>query len=72
MATAFTFVGIVALLDLIVVAGLVQHSLALFGSVVGFWVPLVLIFSVTWATGELLSTLPWKRTVPAQAQSRIA
>ena len=60
LATAFTFVGIVGMLDFIVVAGLVQHSLALFGSVVGVWAPLVLIFFVTWATGELLSTLPWK------------
>ena len=69
LATALTFVGIVALLDCIVVAGLVQHSLALFGSVVGFWVPLALIFGVTWATGELLSTLPWKsRAVQAQSQ----
>jgi hypothetical protein len=61
----------VALLDSIV-AGLVQHSLALFGSVVGLWVPLVLIVGVTWATGELLSTLPWKSAVPARVQSRIA
>ena len=73
IATALTFVGIVALLDSIVVAGFVQRSLALFGSVVGLWVPLVLIFGVTWATGELCSTLPWKRAdaVP-QVQSRIA
>ena len=72
IATAFTFVGIVGMLDFIVVAGLVQRSLALFGSVVGVWAPLVLIFFVTWATGELLSTLPWKRAVPAEALSRIA
>jgi hypothetical protein len=57
--TAFTFVGIVALLDLVVVAGLLQHSLAMFGSVTGSWLPFTLIFLATWVTGELMSTLPW-------------
>jgi menaquinone-dependent protoporphyrinogen oxidase len=72
ISTALTFVGIVALLDSVVVAALVQRSLVLFGSVVGFWVPLALIFGVTWATGECLSMMPSKNAVLAQTQHRIA
>jgi hypothetical protein len=70
--TAVTFVGIVALLDSVVVAGLVQRSFVLFGSVLGFWVPLALIFGVTWATGECLSMMPPKNAMLAQTQRRIA
>jgi hypothetical protein len=66
-ATALAFVGIVALLDLIIIAGLVQQSLALFGSILGLWLPLVSIDVATWATGELLSTLPWTRAPQKQA-----
>ena len=72
LPTAATFVGIVALLDSVVVAGLIQRSLVLFGSVVGFWVPLALIFGVTWATGECLSMMPPKHAVLAHTQRRIA
>jgi hypothetical protein len=50
------------LLDLIVVAGLVEQSLQLLGSVVGFWLPLLLILLVTWVTGEVLSMLPSRST----------
>lgn len=63
---------IVALLDSVVVAGLVQRSFVLFGSVLGFWVPLALIFGVTWATGECLSMMPPKNAILAQTQRRIA
>jgi hypothetical protein len=58
MPTALAFVGIVATLDVLVVAGLVQHSLRMFGSVLGSWLPLSLIFAVTWATGEFASMSP--------------
>jgi hypothetical protein len=58
LATATAFVGIAALFDLVVVAGLVQHSVAMFGSVAGSWLPLVLIFGATWATGEILLMMP--------------
>lgn len=58
LPTALAFTGIVALLDLIVVAGLVQHSLDMFRSFVGSWLPFALVFIVTWATGEVMSRLP--------------
>jgi menaquinone-dependent protoporphyrinogen oxidase len=52
VATALVFVTTVAFLDLFVVAGVVQHSATMFVSVVGLWIPLALIFLVTWAAGE--------------------
>lgn len=72
LSTAVTFVAIVALLDSVVVVGLVQRSLVLFESVVGFWVPLALNFGVTWATGECLSIMPPKNVILAQTPRRIA
>ena len=51
--------AIVALLDAVVVAGGVLHSLKMFGSIAGTWLPFALIFLATWATGELMSTMPW-------------
>jgi hypothetical protein len=59
IGTALAFVAIVALLDLTVVAGFVQRSLAMFGSVMGTWVPFTLIVAVTWATGQ------WRWLAPA-------
>ncbi len=58
MATAFAFAGIVALLDAVVVAGWIQRSPAMFGSVAGTWLPLLLIFAVTWASGEAVWMTP--------------
>ena len=65
LPTALAFAGIVAALDLIV-SGLVQGSYGLFASAAGFWAPLAIVLVVTWATGAILSTLPW----PKQAQAR--
>jgi menaquinone-dependent protoporphyrinogen oxidase len=50
--TALAFVAIVALLDAVVIAGLIQRSAAMFASVIGVWVPLGLIGAVTWTVGE--------------------
>jgi len=58
LVVAALFTATVALLDLVVVAGAVQRSLAMFGSLVGTWLPFWLVFATTWATGELISTLP--------------
>ncbi len=59
--TAFAFVGLVAVLDLVVVAGWIQHSLVMFGSISGSWLPFVLIFVATWVTGEVMSMQPWPK-----------
>jgi menaquinone-dependent protoporphyrinogen oxidase len=63
LATAFTFVAVVALLD--VVAGLVEHGLAMFASVLGTWLPLALIFGAAWATGVLAQMAPMRRARPS-------
>lgn len=52
VATAATFVAIVAILDAAIVAGLAgQH--AMLHSALGFWIPLVAIFAMTAAVGIL-------------------
>jgi hypothetical protein len=58
LPTAAHWTATVALLDLVVVAGAVLRSLAMFGSIAGTWLPLALIFTATWATGEVMSMLP--------------
>jgi menaquinone-dependent protoporphyrinogen oxidase len=67
LPAALTMVATVALLDLAVVAGVLQHSLAMFASFVGSWLPMLLIFVATWATGEVMSTQPWPEA-PARAR----
>ncbi len=51
LRAAVVMVGIVALLDLIVVACFIEQSLAMFRSVLGTWLPLLLVFLAVWATG---------------------
>lgn len=51
LRAAAVMVGIVALLDLIVVGCFVEHSLEMFGSIVGTWLPLLLVFLAVWTTG---------------------
>ena len=53
LGTALVFTATVALVDLVVVAGLAQHSLAMFRSVAGTWLPFGLIFLVTFLTGQV-------------------
>ena len=60
--TAWAFVTIIGLLDLIVVAGLIQRSLVMFASA-STWIPLALIFGVTWAAGE------WRWMAPSVRQT---
>jgi hypothetical protein len=36
----------------------------MFASVAGTWLPLALIFAATWATGAIMSTLPWPKGAP--------
>ena len=51
LVTAALFLGLVATLDLVVVAAFILRSFAMFGSLLGTWLPFVLIFAATWATG---------------------
>ena len=59
LATALTWTGIVAVLDVLVVAWAIQGSFELLTSFAGLWLPLILTFGVTWGVGALMSTLPW-------------
>ncbi len=52
LATAALFTAIVVALDVFVVAMLIQRSFAMFASPLGTWLPLLLIFTSTWATGS--------------------
>lgn len=58
LPTAITWTAVVMVLDLVIVAGLVMRSLAMFESILGTWLPFALIFLATWATGALMSTMP--------------
>jgi menaquinone-dependent protoporphyrinogen oxidase len=59
LPTAVAWTAIVVLLDAVVIAGAVLRSLQMFGSVAGTWLPFTMIFVATWATGALMSTMPW-------------
>jgi menaquinone-dependent protoporphyrinogen oxidase len=66
VVVASVFTATVAVLDLAVVAGLGEHSLAMFRSLTGTWLPFALIFGVTWAMGEAISMGPLTRPVEAK------
>ena len=51
LLAATTFLGVVIVMDVGVVALLVERSFAMFGSVLGTWLPFLLIFVSTWWTG---------------------
>jgi menaquinone-dependent protoporphyrinogen oxidase len=67
LPTAVAWIAIVALLDLLVVAGLVERSFDMFRSVGGTWLPFALIFLVTWVVGNLASAIPTKRNAEETA-----
>jgi hypothetical protein len=53
--TAAAFLGIVVVMDVFVVALLIERSFEMFESVLGTWLPFLLIFSSTWCTGVAVS-----------------
>ena len=55
LQTALIFVGIVICVDFFVVALLINHSLDMFASLLGTWIPFALIFTSTYLTGLYLS-----------------
>jgi hypothetical protein len=54
LATAALFVAIIMGMDLLVVALLINRSLAMFASALGTWIPFALIFASTALTGTLV------------------
>jgi hypothetical protein len=53
LQTAAAFTLIVVLLDAAIVAQFIERSYAMFFSILGTWLPFVLIFLATWASGQL-------------------
>jgi menaquinone-dependent protoporphyrinogen oxidase len=58
LPVALSWAIIVAVLDWVVIAGVVQRDFSMFQSVVGTWLPFLLILLVTWATGVMISMMP--------------
>jgi len=54
LRTAITFLAIVITMDFVLVALVIERSLAMFESFIGTWLPFVLIFLSTWLTGLAL------------------
>jgi membrane associated rhomboid family serine protease len=51
LRTAAVFLGVVVVMDVFVVALLVERSFEMFASILGTWLPFLLIFLSTWCTG---------------------
>jgi len=56
--TAVTFTLVVALLDVLIVASLIERSYEMFNNALGTWIPFVMIFVATLFTGVLFRPLP--------------
>jgi len=55
LKTALVFLGFVIGMDFFIVALLINHSLDMFTSFLGTWLPFTLIFLSTWITGEIVN-----------------
>ena len=53
LQTAFIFLAVLIVMDVFVVAMLIEKSFAMFASPLGTWLPLALIFSSTYITGVI-------------------
>lgn len=51
---AVSFVTISLLLDFFVVAMLIEKNFVMFSSIIGVWIPQILIFTAAYATGRLM------------------
>ena len=51
LQTALLFIGVVIVMDVFVVALLIEKNFAMLASPLGTWLPLALIFSITYLTG---------------------
>jgi hypothetical protein len=65
LPTAIAFTAIVAVLDAVIVAGLVLRDFAMFTSLAGTWLPFGLILLATWITGLAISMMPAPRPAVA-------
>ena len=56
LATACVFIAFTIIMDVFIVALLIERSFDLFKSILGTWLPFTLIFLVTFFTGQWLQT----------------
>lgn len=61
LQTAVIFLAFVMLMDFFVVALMIHHSLDMFSSLLGAWVPFVLIFTATHLTGLITQSFSTPR-----------
>ena len=54
--TACLFLAVVVLLDIFLVALLIERSFAMFTSILGTWIPFALIFTAIYLTGRALQS----------------
>ena len=72
LATAAVFVGFVMAMDFVLVAVLINRSLAMFASPIGTWIPFSLIFAATYLTGTYLARNAGSATSRASAADTTA
>ena len=56
LQTAVIFILIVIFMDVFLVALIIEKNFAMFTSILGTWIPFVLIFMTTYITGRLLKS----------------
>jgi hypothetical protein len=65
--TALVFTGFIMVLDFFIVALLILHSLEMFASLLGTWIPFAFIFISSWLTGRYVTRniryLPEKQAI---------
>lgn len=59
LPTALAWAGLGLGLDLVLAAAGVMGGWTRLGSIVAFWLPLLLVLLTTWGVGALMATLPW-------------
>ena len=58
LVTAAIFVGLSLVLDVLIVALLIEKSFDMFSSLLGVWLPQALIFSATYSIGKFMTPEP--------------
>jgi menaquinone-dependent protoporphyrinogen oxidase len=71
LPAALGFLLIVALFDLLIAGGFVQYGLTQAARSLGWWLSSMLVFLATWATGGIMSTLPWPRPETPSKHQRL-
>ena len=61
--TAAAFLGVVVVIDVFVVALLIERSFEMFKSILGTWLPFLLTFVSTWCTGLAVRRAAYRAAV---------